>query len=135
MKIQENNFLDWWKENKQNYSVVLLDIDGTLLIGNKALLNAFHFIRSLAEEKFLFVLLTNDAIHTTGEKEILLKAAGIEVLSNQIISCGDAISYLTEGLKEQLFLNMGMLGNPNYAESHGLKLPEISKTCRFAKEL
>lgn len=130
-----DSFLDWWKKNKQNYSAALLYIDGTLLIGKKALSGASEFLMLLTEEEFPFALLTNDAIHTTREKQALLKAAGIEVLSDQIISCGDAISYLveSEGLKDQLFLNMGIFGNPNYAETHGLKITRDTKDLSSCK--
>lgn len=45
-----DGFLDWWQKNKQNYSAALLDIDGTLLIGKKALPGASEFLMLLTKE-------------------------------------------------------------------------------------
>ncbi len=125
MNISES-FLEWWKNNFQDYSAALLDIDGTLLLGNDPLPGADEFIAHLRQNKFPFVLLTNDSIRSTFEKRVLLKHAGIDISADEIISCGDAIKYVAdkENLVGKKFLMMGTFGHPNYAEVHGIVITE-----------
>lgn len=125
MNIFES-FLRWWECNFQDYSVALLDIDGTLLLGNDPLPGADEFIVHLRKNKFPFVLLTNDSIRSTLEKRVLLKHAGININSDEIISCGDAIKYVSdkENLSGKKFLMMGTFGHPNYAENQGIVITE-----------
>ncbi|HBM15569.1 MAG TPA: hypothetical protein DD381_04380 [Lentisphaeria bacterium] len=121
MKILES-FLDWWKQNHSNYSAALLDIDGTLLLGNVPIPNSDKFISFLKNTNFPFLLLTNDSIRSTSEKRALLKKTGMNITPDEIISCGDAIKYVAEHfqLKGKKFLMLGTFGTPNYAEQHGI---------------
>ncbi len=132
MNITER-FLSWWKINYRKYSAMLLDIDGTLLLGNDLILGADDFIKYLKEIQFPFVLLTNDSIRSTYEKRVLLKHVGIDINADEIISCGDAMKYIAdeENLMGRKFLMMGDFGRPNYAELQGIvitkNLSEIDK--------
>ena len=121
MKI-ENSFYDWWQINKKNYSALLIDIDGTLIHGKVPFLGASDFINELLEENFPFVLLTNDSIMSIKEKACLLNSIGFNLNEDNIISCGQALSFFVNerNLHGQKFYVMGHMGTPCFTELAGV---------------
>jgi HAD superfamily hydrolase (TIGR01450 family) len=121
MKIQ-NSFYDWWKINKTAYSALLIDIDGTLIHGKVPFPGTTDFINQLLDENFPFVLLTNDSIMSIKEKTVLLNSIGFKLKEDNIISCGQAISFLVRdrNLQNEQFYIMGHLGTPCFVESSGI---------------
>ncbi len=86
-------------------------------------------IRQLEDSGFPFYLLTNDGNHSTREKSLLLKKAGLEIKPDEIISCGDALKPFARenSLAGEKFFVMGDLGKPNYAEKAGLEIERRTK--------
>ena len=126
---QNQTFLKWWKRNRCEFSALLFDIDGTLISGRKAMPGVPALIRQLEDSGFPFYLLTNDGNHSTREKSLLLKKAGLEIKPDEIISCGDALKPFARenSLAGEKFFVMGDLGKPNYAEKAGLKIERRTK--------
>ncbi len=131
-KINPNpsqTFLKWWERNSCEFSALLFDIDGTLISGKKAMPGVPALIKQLEDGAFPFFLLTNDGNHSTREKSLLLKKAGLDIKSDEIISCGDALKPFARenGLAGKKFFVMGDLGKPSYAEKAGLKVEKRVK--------
>lgn len=118
------SFLKWWKENSQSHSALLFDIDGTLLAGKRALPGSLDMLKWIRGNKFPFYLLTNDGNHSLQEKSSFLKHAGLEIESDEIVSCSSAIKEFVEdnSLRGFTAFVMGDLGKPDYAEEAGLKV-------------
>ncbi len=129
MKILKETFLEWWKKNSRGYRALLFDIDGTLIAGRKVMPGASSLIKCLEGTKFPFYLLTNDGNHSTEEKSIMLKRAGLNIRPDRIVSCADALAPFTERnmLKGKKFFVMGDLGKPNFAEKAGLKVERLTR--------
>lgn len=113
-----NSLIQWFEQNISNISAFLIDIDGTLLNGSKPIPGAINFIDKLKELHFPFLLLTNDAIRSIDEKKDLLQAKGFNITKNDIVSCGQAISFFIKNrkLEKKSFYVMGSFGNPCYVE-------------------
>ncbi|MFA6291268.1 MAG: HAD-IIA family hydrolase [Victivallales bacterium] len=127
--IPNQTFLKWWGRNSCEFSALLFDIDGTLISGKRAMPGVPALIRQLEDGAFPFFLLTNDGNHSTREKSLLLKKAGLDIKADEIISCGDALKPFARenGLAGQKFFVMGDLGKPSYAEKAGLKVEKRVK--------
>jgi NagD protein len=127
----KKHFYKWWQINKNNYSVLLIDIDGTLIHGKIPFPGAADFINELLEENFPFILLTNDSIMSIQEKVVLLNSIGFNVKEDNIISCGQAISFFVKerNMQGEKFYVMGHFGTPCFAESAGITV------CKNEKEI
>ncbi len=117
-------FLPWWKDNYQRFQAILMDIDGTLVAGERALPGAADTLDWLRRRRFPFCLLTNDGNRSPQEKSRLLGQAGLSVQPEEIVSCGMALDELARHpeLGQKLFFVMGDLGRPNYADTAGLRI-------------
>ncbi len=62
------NFSNWLKNDRQDLKAILFDIDGTLIRGRMQLPGAGKLLRYLDERELLYLLLTNDAVHSHQEK-------------------------------------------------------------------
>ncbi len=116
-------FLDWWREHGSGYRAVLLDIDGTLKTGRRALPNAVRTLAWLREHDFPFRLLTNDGNNSPRQKCRALARAGLEVAEAEIVSCGMALAKYAADPKwrGRRFYVVGDLGDPSYADTAGLR--------------
>ncbi len=121
IKISETSFLNLILANRNTFSMLIFDIDGTLSIEGIPIPGAANVIRSLNKACFPYILLTNDAIRSTKEKSILLQNSGFDVDEENIISCGTAIKTFVKShnlFSKKLFI-MGKFGVPDYAVSTG----------------
>lgn len=123
MKIGKR-FLSWWKKNFNSYGAIFFDIDGCLISGKHALPGAIELIKFLRNAQFPFCLLTNDGNHSLEEKCAIMKRRGLEISTDEIISCSSALKPLVEkqGYLGEKFFVMGELGNPDFAELAGMKV-------------
>lgn len=115
-------FLDWQREHRDDYDVILFDIDGTLIHGKHELPGARKLLQQLRNEGVPFMLLTNDANHSCVEKAGILGRRGIEVCPEEIISAGQILTAYAEqeGLIGEKVFVLGDLGKPCFAELAGL---------------
>lgn len=88
-----------------NKSVFLLDMDGTIYLGNKLIDGAIDFLDKLREKNKKYIFLTNNA---SKDKETYVKkinSLGIKADNDDIFSSADAtITYLKKKNKKKLFL-------------------------------
>ena len=114
----------WFDRNRLQFEAALLDIDGVLLNGKHRLPGSRRLLERFHRSGMPFLLLTNDGNHSTQEKASRLKSAGLDVDSDQIVSCGHAIAPTVQsmGITGACFFVMGDTGAPCYAERAGLKV-------------
>ena len=115
-------FFDYYRENKENIDGLLLDVDGTISVGSRAIGEAKNFIDELRSDNKAFYILTNDGNHSIEEKCGFLRKAGLEIEEDELISCASVLKYVAEqkdwvGKK---FFVIGELGTPCFAELAGL---------------
>ena len=136
--LRFNSFNAWWLGGARSmYDALLLDIDGTLLSGEKkALPGALELIASLQKTGFPFGILTNDGNHSREEKSSFLNAAGFDLHPEDIVSCALVLKSLAVDLSlkgEKVFV-MGDLGAPvSYVELAGMEPvadPEKIECCK-----
>jgi len=121
--MTHDSFLSWWNERgAKSFDAILFDIDGTLINGGRALSGAEETLEWLRNTGFPFRLLTNDGNHSPEEKSGFLRAAGIEITPDEIISCCHALGSVAEclGLKDRKVFVLGDLGKPSFAERAGM---------------
>ncbi|GAB6145706.1 HAD-IIA family hydrolase [Desulfocicer niacini] len=112
----------WLSSHREELDALVFDIDGVLLVKGRAAPGSRELLALLRKEKMPFYLLTNDGDHSTWEKSEILNASGIDVHSEEIVSCADGLVELFRGKKPSLapFFIMGNLGTPCFAEKAGL---------------
>jgi len=130
-----DDFLVWWDKNKYNFDAVFFDIDGTLIAGGQALPGAADTLSIFRKDNIPFTLLTNDGNHSLQEKSHILKRCGIDVSSEEIVSCSSALKYLAQRNKYigEKFFVMGELGRPDFAEDaclHVIRETKKISECR-----
>ena len=120
----ENRFINWWEKNSSFYGAVFFDVDGCLISGRKALPGAVELIQFLRNSQFPFCLLTNDGNNSLQEKCEMMRKRGLEISTEEIISCGTALKPLAEknGYAGRRFFAMGELGTPDFGELAGMKI-------------
>jgi HAD superfamily hydrolase (TIGR01457 family) len=101
----------------------LLDMDGTIYLGNTLLPGARDFISLLAREGREYIFLTNNSSRDKGAYVEKLAAMGIKVRHDQVLTSGEATAIYLQGIKPgaKVFL----LGTPALARefaAHGLQL-------------
>jgi HAD superfamily hydrolase (TIGR01450 family) len=121
MKIENQTFFSWWKENSDSYGALFFDIDGTLSSGRADLPGSKKLLAELDKVKFPYLLLTNDGNHSVQEKCEILTKSGLIIAKEKIISCSMALKVFFEkhNCQGKTFFVMGELGNPCYAETAG----------------
>src|SRR5262245_36961245 len=72
----------------------LVDLDGTLISGNKALPGAISLIETLGDR---FAVVSNDAEHTPWQLARLLKRLGFRIAPDRIVLAGTATLELIAG--------------------------------------
>ena len=77
-------FLDFLSRDPSRFDAMLLDLDGTLLLGDEPLPGAAELIALLRRNRTPFFFLTNNCSNTSGEIAARLNAAGIEAYPEDI---------------------------------------------------
>lgn len=120
----------WLREERGPWHGVLFDIDGTLVRGEKALPGALELFGYLDGIGCPYLLVTNDANRSHEEKSAALRAAGLVIEPDSILSAGDVLSRLSRErkLEGRRFFVMGDLGNPDYADRAGMVVTRARST-------
>ena len=115
-------FAQYYRENISTIDAVLLDIDGTVLVGPRAVEGSPEFIDELRANNTPFYFLTNDGNHSLEEKCSFLNHCGVKARPDEIISCSSVLAQVAEdnGYKNKKFFIMGELGNPSFADMAGI---------------
>jgi len=71
----------------------LLDLDGTLYIGEKLIPGAQEFIKFLQEQKCYFLILTNNSSNNRIAYQQKLERLGIHISTEQVFTSGDATAH------------------------------------------
>ena len=79
------------RQGKDEFDLLLFDIDGTLSAGGRPLPGARELLGLLSERVFPHLLLTNDSCNSHREKAALLHECGLPVGEEHIFSCGDVL--------------------------------------------
>jgi len=114
------------RQGKDEFDLLLFDIDGTLSTGGRPLPGAWELLELLSRRAFPHLLLTNDSCNSHREKAALLHESGLPVGEEHIFSCGDVLKLWAAraGYKGELLFQCGKLGDPSYAELAGLRTTE-----------
>ncbi len=116
---------EWFDEHRREFDAIIFDIDGVLVCGKEPIGKGIALVDRLRDEGFAFSLLTNDGSNSTREKSAELRAHGLHVLPEEIVSCSDGMVEAIESrgkLSSNLFFVMGELGDPCYAAAAGLRV-------------
>jgi len=123
---------DWLERKRAGLQALVFDVDGVLMVGERAVAGAAALLERLPALALPFRILTNDANHSVGEKAALLARAGLAVAPGLITSSGHGLVEAAErlGLVGRRCFLLGRLGEPCYAEAAGLqptsRLEELS---------
>lgn len=117
-------FWSYYKKHKDNIDGLLIDVDGTLSVGSKAIGEVDKFLEEMRSDGKAFYILTNDGNHSIKEKCGFLHKAGLDIQEDELISCASVLRYVAEendwvGKK---FFVVGELGTPCFAELAGLQV-------------
>ncbi len=117
------------RQGKDEFDLLLFDIDGTLTSEGAPFPGARSLLELLRERDFPHLLLTNDAFSSHREKAALLQKTGLPVMPEHIYSCGDALKLWVRrsGYRGELLFQCGKLGDPSYAEQAGIRTTEDPK--------
>lgn len=127
----------------------LIDLDGTLILGNRVLEGAIEFLKELRIRRKKFLILTNNSSRSTTGYVRLLRKLGLPVTKEEIFTSGKATALFMKekGIKEAYilgtnstireFLSVGIKYNP---ESSNLVVAfdttlNFKKLCRAVKIL
>lgn len=115
-------FSQYYREHISEIDAVLLDIDGTVLLGPRPITNSPEFIDELRSNGTPFYFLTNDGNHSLEEKCSFLRKCGVNAEPDEIISCSSVLAQVAEetNCKGKKFFILGELGNPPYALQAGI---------------
>lgn len=112
----------WLSRNLTVIDALIFDIDGVLITRGQRNRGTLKLLNLLKKNKIPYLLLTNDGNNSTLQKTLSLQSVGIDLSSEDILSCAHAITPLVqqENFRNELFFIMGDLGIPCYAQSAGL---------------
>ncbi len=118
------SLIEWVESNLSDLDMLVFDIDGVLMLDQKPTPGSGELLSLLKSRGVPFSMITNDSNHSVREKASFLRATGLEVSPEEIVSAGDGLlGYVRQqGLEGSLFFVMGDLGRPNYAEQAGLRV-------------
>ena len=113
-------FLDFLSRDPSRFDAMLLDLDGTLLLGDEPLPGAAELIALLRRNRTPFFFLTNNCSNTSGEIAARLNAAGIEAYPEDIAG---AAAPLREELARKGWekLRFFLIGSATFPEQLGLR--------------
>ncbi len=129
------SFLKWLESNGIGIDALVFDVDGVLAVGRQATPGSRELLAFLRHNGTPFVILTNDANHSTLQKAERLRSAEVKVSPDEIVSAGHGLIEITESnnLVGAKFFVMGSLGAPCYAVEAGMQVTrdmEEIDTCR-----
>ena len=121
--MPETFFEYFCREGREKFDVILFDIDGTLSVGARPMPGAEKLLTFLNEEKFPYLLVTNDCYSSHEEKSANLRKGNLPVQPENIFSCGDVLKIWQQKSRHpgKLFYLCGRLGNPCYADFCGIR--------------
>jgi 4-nitrophenyl phosphatase len=125
---------DWFDRRRQDFDAVVMDVDGVLVRGGRALPGAVEWVANLRRRDIPLRLLTNDGCTPIQKKAAILRKAGLDFAPEAIVSSSHALAPLARkrGWRGSTFFIMGDLGDPCYAEAAGLRTsqdPERIREC------
>ncbi len=114
----------WLADRRERFDALVMDIDGVLVLGRRALPGSRELLDLLGASGMPFSLLTNAVNMSVEQRLRRLHEAGLSVEPGRIVSSGHALEgYVRENrLAGRLLFLMGSLGAPGYAEAAGLRL-------------
>ena len=127
-------FSQYYREHISEIDAILLDIDGTVLIGPKLIGDAPQFIDELRSNNTPFFFLTNDGNNSRQMKCKFLNHCGINAEVEDIISCADVLAGIAkkEGYAGKKFFVLGEISKPAF-EASGIieckNIDEINECC------
>ena len=127
-------FAQYYQEHTAEIDAVLLDIDGTVLLGPKLIGDAPQFIDELRSNNTPFFFLTNDGNNSRERKCSFLNSCGINAEVDDIISCADVLAEIArnKGYAGKKFFVLGEIGKPAF-EASGIieckNIDEINECC------
>ena len=129
-----NTFQNYYREHRSEIDAILLDIDGTVLLGPKVIGNAAQFVNELRENGTPFFFLTNDGNNSRERKCSFLNNCGINATADNIISCADVLSHVThaENYVGKKFFVLGQVSEPAIQASGIIEcknIEEINECC------
>ncbi len=113
----------WFRAREREFDAVVMDIDGVLVRGGRALPGAVEWVAGLRRRGLPVRLLTNDGCTPVEKKAGILCRAGFDFGPEDIVSSSHALAPLVRdrGWGGRSFFLMGDLGNPCYAAAAGLR--------------
>ena len=114
----------WLERHRGGLEALVFDVDGVLMVGDRAVPGAAALLRRLTDLGLPYRLLTNDANHSVEEKAAMLAREGLAVEAGAITSAGHGLAEVAarEGLAGQACFLLGRLGEPCYAEAAGIRV-------------
>ncbi len=112
--------MDFWERNRGCCDAVLLDLDGTLLLGSRPLPGAAEWTRRLREAGVPFLFLTNNCSDTADGIAERLSRAGIPARSAEIAAAAAPLGRELER-RGWLGLKFFLIGNPEFPERHNIR--------------
>ncbi len=129
-----NTFQQYYREHISDIDAILLDIDGTVLLGQTPIGNSVQFIKELQNNGTPFFFLTNDGNNSRAKKCSFLNHSGIDATPDNIISCADVLAQVAEqnGFVGKKFFILGEISEPALEASGIIKcrnIEEIDECC------
>ena len=112
--------MEFWERDREHFDAVLLDLDGTLLLGSQPLPGAVAWLRRLREERAALFFLTNNCSDVPEQIALRLTRAGIPADSSEIV-CATAPLLRELERRNWRELHFFVIGTPAFAERNGLR--------------
>lgn len=120
-------------EQLANIRLFLLDMDGTVYLGEKLLPGAVEFIEFLTANQIEYLFLTNNSSKHRGQYAEKLAHLGLPVSEDKIFTSGEATAiYLHQAKPGAKIYLVGTPALEDEFRSHGFKLVDESETPDYA---
>lgn len=103
----------------------LLDMDGTIYLGDRLLPGADEFIQLISERGLQYFLLTNNSSRSRNDYAAKLRSMGLEVSAERILTSGEATASLLASRED--VVRTYLVGTPSLEREfldHGLELTD-----------
>ena len=120
--LVRSSFRSWFQDHATELAAIILDIDGVLLRGARALPGSRELLSQLRSREVPIGLLTNDGNNSIREKRTYLAQCGLDFAEDEIVSSGNGLVEVVQdrSFAGKRFLVVGRLGDPCYAEEAGV---------------
>lgn len=115
------------------YDRVLLDLDGTVYLGDGAVPGAAEAIAALRAARVRLAFVTNDPVSARGDYVERLGAIGIDVAADELVTCAWATAQLVQ--EERPGARVLALGSHAWLDEHRLAGAVLVDDCREAEVL